>query len=52
MPVIKANLTNIINNFDDVDCVSFDKFIFNPSQGYIIEVLFDGQITVGVLNKG
>jgi hypothetical protein len=51
LPIIKANLINIIKNFDEVDCVSFDKFIFNPSQSYVVEVLFSGQITVGVLNK-
>lgn len=51
LPIIKTNLTNIIKNFDNVDCVAFDKFIFNPSQGYIIEILSSGRTTLGVLNK-
>lgn len=30
IPVIKADLISIAHNFDDVVCVSFEKFIFNP----------------------
>ncbi len=48
-PPIKANLDKVIEYFDYVTCISFDKFIFNPVQGYIIEVLFGNKITVGVI---
>lgn len=53
LPIIKSNLEDIINHFDDVTCVAFEKFIFNPELGYIIEVLPGDKMTVGVipLNK-
>lgn len=53
LPIIKSNLEDIINHFDDVTCVAFEKFIFNPELGYIIEVLPGDEMTVGVipLNK-
>ena len=47
IPVIKANLDLVIEHFDDVTCVAFDKFIFNLDEGYIIEILHLGNITVG-----
>ena len=49
LPVIKTNLDAVINHFDDVTCVSFEKFIFNPQQGYIIEILASDEMTVGVV---
>lgn len=50
LPVIKSNLDDIIKNFDDVTCVSFEKFIFNLDQKYVIEVRPGNQITIGVLD--
>lgn len=47
IPVIKADLDLVIKHFDDVTCVAFDKFIFNLDEGYIIEILHLGNITVG-----
>lgn len=49
-PVIQTNLNDVINYFDDVTCVSFETFIFNPTQNYIIEVRPGNEITLGVLN--
>lgn len=49
IPIIQTNLIDIINHFDDVTCVSFEKFIFNPTQGYIIEILPSDQMTVGLV---
>ena len=49
IPVIKADLDMIIRFFDDVISVSLEKFIFNLMQGYIIEVRFSGEITVGLV---
>jgi hypothetical protein len=49
LPVIKADLQDIIDHFDDVTCVSFEKFIFNPYIGYIVEILPSGIITVGLV---
>ena len=49
LPVIKANLDAIVKFFDDVACVAHEKFIFNLTQGYIIEVRIGHAITVGLL---
>lgn len=49
IPVIKTNLDSLINHFDDVTCVSFEKFIFNPHQGYIIEILPSDEMTIGIM---
>jgi len=49
LPIIQTNLDAIIKHFDDVTCVSFEKFIFNPDVGYIIEILPSDKITVGVI---
>lgn len=49
--LIRTTIHKIIEHFDDVTCVSFEKFIFNPRQGYIIEILPSDLTTVGVINK-
>lgn len=49
VPAIKTNLDAIINHFNDVTCVAFEKFIFNPYVAYIIEILPSGQITAGLV---
>jgi hypothetical protein len=49
LPVIKTDLDSIIRAFDDVTCVAFEKFIFNPKVGYIVEILPGDKITVGVV---
>lgn len=48
VPLIKAPLSMIVKNFDDVTCVGIDTFIFNPFNGCIIERRHGGFITVGV----
>ena len=50
LPAIQTNLEAITNNFDDVTSVAFDKFIFNLTDGYIIEVLSSGEITIGIIS--
>jgi hypothetical protein len=49
LPVIKADLDKVIEFFDDVTCVAFEKFIFNPTVGYIIEVLPSYKMSVGLV---
>jgi len=49
LPIIKTNLDDIIKNFDDVTCVAFEKFIFNPDLGYIIEILPSDEMTIGIV---
>jgi hypothetical protein len=51
IPVIKADLEDIIFSFKTIIKVSEEKFIFNPTQGYIVEIRFGGEITVGLLTK-
>ena len=51
MPRIKANLGDIITHFLELQRISMHKFIFNTKQGYIIEVLFSGDVTIGLINK-
>lgn len=50
LPIIKTNLKDIIVHFCEMDSISMYKFIFNPMQGYIIEVLPSG-ITMGLIEK-
>ncbi|MFA6066452.1 MAG: hypothetical protein WC707_04720 [Candidatus Babeliaceae bacterium] len=50
LPAIQANLDLIIKYFDIVRRVTFEKFIFNLSEGYIVEIK-PGDITVGVISK-
>ena len=50
IPVIRTNLDAIIKHFDDVTCVALEKFIFNPVQGYIIEIRIGDAITVGLID--
>ena len=47
--IIRSNLEDLINHFDDVTCVAFEKFIFNPDLGYIIEVLPGDEMIVGII---
>lgn len=49
VPVIKADLRNIIEHFDDVTCVAFEKFIFNLTSGYVIEVLPSYKMMAGLI---
>lgn len=49
LPVIKTNMNDIVNNFDDVTCVAFEKFIFNPDLGYILEILPGDKMTIGIV---
>ncbi len=51
LPIIQANLDKIITYFDDVTCVTFEKFIFNPQEGYIIEIRPGDNITVGIIDN-
>lgn len=52
LPVIQTNLDSIVESFDDVISVAFDKFIFNFDDGYIIEVLSNAEITIGLIGEG
>lgn len=49
LPIIQSDLETILTHFDDVYCVAFDKFIFNPQEGYVIEIIPLNPITVGII---
>lgn len=49
IPIINTKFKNIIDYFDDVVCVGFETFIFDPYEGLIIEILSDGKITAGIV---
>jgi len=49
--VIKTDLESIVRNFDDVSCVSLEKFIFNPNFGYVVEIRTGDDMTVGVIDQ-
>lgn len=49
LPVIETNLDLVVDHFDDVTCVSFEKFIFNPHEGYMVEIRPGQNTTVGIL---
>jgi hypothetical protein len=50
LPAIKTDLLEVVKNFDEVKRVTFEKFIFNPYEGYIIEILPGDSMTVGVVS--
>lgn len=47
LPVIKANLYQLIVFFDDVTCVAPDTWFLNLENRYIIENFHDGELTIG-----
>jgi len=47
VPIVKSSLENVLNNFDDVEAVSPDTWIYSPSAGWLIEFYHDGDITLG-----
>lgn len=49
IPVIRTTLGDVIGNFKDIEYVAFEKFLFNPSFGYVIEILNDGRVTIGII---
>ena len=51
LPVIQADLEHVAKFFDDLTCVTFEKFLFNPYEGYIIEILPGDDMTVGILDS-
>lgn len=51
VPIIKTDLHTILSNFDDVTCLGFETWMFNPAQGYIIEYYYLGEMNVGLFPK-
>ena len=47
LPVLKGKLENVLENFDCVEAVSPDTWLYSPSAGWVIELYHDGDITLG-----
>jgi len=48
-PMIETILEEVLRNFEDVEAVSPDKFLYCPSEGWVVEIFHDGDITLGIL---
>jgi len=46
---IQTNLDSIVNNFNSLGYVAFEKFIFNTELGYIVEIRTGDDMTIGVI---
>lgn len=47
LPVISTDINNILKVIDDVTAVSFDTWIYNPTDESIIEFYHEGEIHIG-----
>ncbi len=50
-PVLKTNISSVINHFDDVTCLSSRQYLVNLSEKYVIEIHRDGYVVVGISPK-
>ena len=48
LPILQSTLDHVFKVIDDVTAVSFDTWIFSPSSQYVIEILHDGEVRVGI----
>lgn len=51
LPAIKTNLNSVLDVIDNVSIVSFDTWIYNPTDGYVIEFYHENEITIGWANS-
>jgi hypothetical protein len=49
IPIIESKLDKILEFFDDVEAMSPNSWLFCPSDGWVIEVYHDGEITLGFI---
>lgn len=49
LPILKTDLDAILPLLDQIRKVTFELFLFNAQQGYLIEFLSKNQITVGLV---
>ena len=47
--IIQSNLNKVLDNIDDLLCVSTDVFLFNLTSKYVIEIRRNGEVTIGVI---
>ena len=48
-PMIETDLGGVLRNLEDVDAVSPDKWLYCPSEGWVVGIFHDGDITLGIL---
>ncbi len=48
-PIIETNLEEVLRNLDDIDAVSPDKWLYCPTEGWVLEIFHDGDITLGIV---
>ncbi|GAA0741806.1 hypothetical protein GCM10008906_23480 [Clostridium oceanicum] len=48
LPIIKSNLSNVIDVIDDTIAVSFDTWLFSSNGEFVIEFYHDGQTIIGL----
>lgn len=46
-PVMESNLYTVLSHIEEVTIVSFDTWIFCPTEHYVVELYHEGDITVG-----
>jgi hypothetical protein len=46
-PVLESHLYTVLSHIEEVTIVSFDTWIFCPTEHYVIELYHEGDITVG-----
>lgn len=51
LPIIKTNLEVALSLLEPIKKVTFEVFFFNPTQGYLIEILSKNQISVGLVKS-
>ena len=44
---VKSSLDIALDNIDDITAVSFDTWIYCPTEGWVIELYHDGEVTLG-----
>lgn len=49
VPVFQSNLDIILKNFDDVEAVSPNTWLYCPKDGWVIEFYHDGDTTIGFI---
>ena len=49
IPILESKLDKILDSFDDVEAVSPNTWLYCPSDGWVIEIYHDGNITLGLV---
>lgn len=48
LPVLETDLVSIAKHFDDITCLGFETWFFNPSDGYTVEYYYLGELNAGL----